>query len=347
KMVYSKVNDILMRNIVDPEYEQFKDTLIKMNELAKILRKEKVSRGYIDFELDEAKIVQDETGKAIDIKRRIREDGEKLIEDFMIAANESVAERFSYLDLPFIYRVHDIPDSEKISKFLNLIKILGYQVTSRKNDFSNKGLQNLLEELSDKKEFAILSSLLLRSMKKAVYQTDNIGHFGLASKMYCHFTSPIRRYPDLTVHRLIRLFLLENKINMETINAVNSDLDEIALQCSEREQAAEKAERDVEDMKMAEYMESHIGETFHGVISTITTYGFFVELDNLIEGLVHINSLKGDYYVYVEDLLSLIGQNTKKTYRLGDEVDVKLVGASKETSMIDFELVGDKNGDKK
>lgn len=347
KMTYEKVNDIIMRNIVDPEYMPFKDTLIKMNELAKILRREKEKRGYIDFELEEAKVVQDENGKAIDIKRRFREDGEKLIEDFMIAANETIAERFTHLDLPFVYRVHDIPDSEKISRFLNLIKVLGYQVTSRKNDFSNLGLQKLLEELSDKKEFTILSALLLRSMKKAVYQTNNIGHFGLASKMYCHFTSPIRRYPDLMVHRLTRLFLFENEINMETINEVNNILDPIALQCSEREQAAEKAERDVEDMKMAEYMESHVGEVFHGVISTITNYGFFVELDNLIEGLVHINSLKGDFYVYVEDLLSLIGQNTKKTYRLGDEVDVKLVGASKEASTIDFELAGDKNGNKK
>ncbi len=348
KMTYEKVNDIIMRNVVDPEYAPYKDVLIKMNELAKILRKEKEQRGYIDFELEEAKIVQDENGKAIGVKRRFREDGEKLIEDFMIAANETIAERFTHLDLPFVYRVHDIPDSEKITKFLNLIKILGYQVTSRKNDFSNQGLQKLLAELSDKKEFDILSALLLRSMKKAVYQTNNIGHFGLASKMYCHFTSPIRRYPDLIVHRLTRLFLFENEINMETINVINSDLDEIALQCSEREQAAEKAERDVEDMKMAEYMESHIGEIFHGVISTITNYGFFVELDNLIEGLVHINVLKGDYYVYVEDLLSLIGQNTKKTYRLGDEVDVKVIGASKESSTIDFELVaGDKDGNKK
>ncbi len=347
KMTYEKVNDIIMRNIVDTEYEPFKDVLIKMNELAKILRKEKEQRGYIDFELEEAKVVQDETGKAIDIKRRHREDGEKLIEDFMIAANESVAERFTHLDLPFIYRVHDIPDSDKIARFLNLIKILGYQVTSKKNDFSNKGLQKLLEELSDKKEFTIISALLLRSMRKAVYQTNNIGHYGLASKMYCHFTSPIRRYPDLMVHRLSRLFLFENKINMETINNVNMDLNEIALQCSEREQAAEKAERDVEDMKMAEYMESHIGEEFHGIISTITNYGFFVELENLIEGLVHINTLKGDFYVYVEELLSLIGQSTKKTYRLGDEVNVKLIGASKESSTIDFELVGDKNGNKK
>lgn len=347
KMTYEKVNDIIMRNIIDSEYAPFKDVLIKMNELAKILREVKEKRGYIDFELEEAKVVQDENGKAIDIKRRFREDGEKLIEDFMIAANESIAERFTHLDLPFVYRVHDIPDNEKITKFLNLIKVLGYQVTSRKNDFSNQGLQKLLAELSDKKEFDILSALLLRSMKKAVYQTNNIGHFGLASKMYCHFTSPIRRYPDLIVHRLTRLFLFENKINMETINEVNSNLDEMALQCSEREQAAEKAERDVEDMKMAEYMESHIGEMFHGVISTITNYGFFVELDNLIEGLVHINALKGDYYVYVEDLLSLIGQNTKKTYRLGDEVNVKVIGASKEASTIDFELVGDKDGNKK
>ena len=208
-------------------------------------------------------------------------------------------------------------------------------------------MQKLLNQLKDVPQYKILSSMLLRSMRKAVYQKDNIGHFGLGSKCYTHFTSPIRRYPDLEVHRLLRKYLYENKIDNETIDYYNSNLDYIATQASEREQASVDAEREVDDMKMAEYMEKHIGEEYDGVISGVESFGLFVELDNLIEGLVHVNSLKGDYYNYVEELLCLIGQNTKKRYTLGDKVRVKVVGASKEARTIDFELVGDKNdGDK-
>jgi len=252
------------------------------------------------------------------------------------------------MELPFIYRVHEKPDSEKIDRFLNLIKVLGYKLKNKPRDFSNRNLQKLLEELKEKKEFAILSALLLRSMKKAVYQTNNVGHFGLASNRYTHFTSPIRRFPDLQVHRLIRTYLFLNDLSMTTIQNIEQELDFIAEHSSIMEQASEKAERDVFDMKAAEYMEGHIGEEFTGTIDTVANYGFYVELDNLIEGLVHISSIKGDYYIYVEELLSLIGQKTKKTYRLGDRVKVKLVGASKESSLIDFEIVtGDKNGNKK
>lgn len=347
QMTYKKVNDILMRNICQDEYLPFKDTLLKMNELAHILRANKVHRGYIDFDLDEAKIIQNSEGKAIGVEKRIREDGEKLIEDFMIAANESIATYISNMELPFIYRVHENPDSEKIDRFLNLIKVLGYKLKNKARDFSNKNLQQLLEELKEKKEFGVLSALLLRSMKKAVYQTNNVGHFGLASKKYTHFTSPIRRYPDLQVHRLIRTYLFLNDLSITTIQNIEQELDFIAEHSSVMEQASEKAERDVFDMKAAEYMEGHIGEEFTGTIDTVANYGFYVELDNLIEGLVHISSIKGDYYIYVEELLCLIGQKTKKTYRLGDKIKVKLVGASKESSLIDFEIVtGDKNGNK-
>lgn len=347
QMTYKKVNDILMRNICQDEYLPFKDTLLKMNELAHILRANKVHRGYIDFDLDEAKIIQNSEGKAIGVEKRIREDGEKLIEDFMIAANESIATYISNMELPFIYRVHENPDSEKIDRFLNLIKVLGYKLKNKARDFSNKNLQQLLEELKEKKEFGVLSALLLRSMKKAVYQTNNVGHFGLASKKYTHFTSPIRRFPDLQVHRLIRTYLFLNDLSITTIQNIEQELDFIAEHSSVMEQASEKAERDVFDMKAAEYMEGHIGEEFTGTIDTVANYGFYVELDNLIEGLVHISSIKGDYYIYVEELLCLIGQKTKKTYRLGDKIKVKLVGASKESSLIDFEIVtGDKNGNK-
>ena len=348
KMTYKKVNDIIMRNIIAPDYEPFADTLVKMNELAHILRKEKIQRGYIDFELDEAKIVQDENGVAIDVIRRLREDGEKLIEDFMIAANETVANHIYNMDLPFVYRIHGNPKPDKVDDFMNMVKILGYKIDARVGDLSTKTMQNILVQLKDKPEYPILSSLLLRSMMKAEYSTDNIGHFALASKAYCHFTSPIRRFPDLTVHRLLKKYLVEHDLSMPTIENLESQLVQVAQHSSEREVAAVDAERDVDDMKMAEYMEQHIGEEYDGTIDTITDFGFFVELENLVEGLVHVQSLKGDYFTYVPELLAMVGKSTKKTYRLGDKVRVKCVGANKATSMVDFEIVKvDKNGNSK
>lgn len=347
KMTYKKVNDIIIRDIVAPGYEEFVDDLKLMNELHKILRKEKINRGYINFEIDEAKIIQDENGKAIDVVKRVREEGEMLIEDFMIAANETVAGHIFQMDLPFIYRVHEDPKPEKIEEFMNLVKILGYKLTGNVNSITPKTMDNILSQLKDKKEFEILSALLLRSMRKAEYSKDNLGHFGLASRAYTHFTSPIRRYPDLVVHRLLKKYLVENDMSMTTIQTLDSSLIEIAQHSSERERAAVDAERDVLDMKMAEYMEDHIGEEYEGMINTITNFGFFVELPNLVEGLVHVQSLKGDYFTYVPEILAMIGKSTKKMYRLGDKVKVKCVAASKEASMVDFELVGEKeDGDK-
>ncbi len=347
KMTYSKVNDILMRDIVDPEYTPFVNTLKEMNKLAHILRKEKIARGYIDFNLSEPEIIQDENGKAIDVVKVIREDGEKMIEDFMIAANETVASHIYNMDLPFIYRVHGEPKSEKIDDFVNLLKLLGYQLQTRVIDLNPKTMQNILKELDDKPEFSILSSMLLRSMKKAEYSKENTGHFGLASKAYTHFTSPIRRFPDLTVHRLLKKYLVEKDFSMQTIDYLNNSLVTIAEHSSEREVASQEAERDVADMKMAEYMEEHIGECYNAIIDSVTSYGFYVELENLVEGLVHVNNLKGDYYEYVPELLSLIGKSTKKTYRIGDKVYVRCINASKETSLIDFEIVEEKNGNSK
>ena len=339
KMTYKKVNDVIVRNVVPEGYEQFVDDLKLMNDLHHILRKEKVNRGYINFELDEAKIIQDENGKAIDVVKRIREEGEMLIEDFMIAANETVATHIYNMDLPFIYRVHDVPKPEKIEDFMNFVRILGYKITGDVRDITPKSMQNILDQLKDKKEFEILSNLLLRSMRKAEYSKDNIGHYGIASKAYTHFTSPIRRFPDLVVHRLLKKYLVENDMSMTTIKTLENSLVDIAKQSSERERAADEAERDVLDMKMAEYMEDHIGEEYDGIIDTITNFGLFVELPNLIEGLVHVQTLKGDYFNYIPEQLAMIGKSTKKTYRLGDKVRVKCVAASKEASMIDFELV--------
>ncbi len=347
QMTYKKVNDILMRNIVADDYKPFENQLLLMNELAHILRKEKIQRGYIDFDLDENKIIQDELGRAIDVIRRVREDGEILIEDFMIAANETVASHIYNMNLPFIYRTHDLPNAEKIEDFVNLVKLLGYQLKNKPLKITPLTMQKMLDELKDKEEFPVLSSILLRSMKKADYRIENIGHFGLASKTYTHFTSPIRRYPDLMVHRLLRKYLFNNEINMDVVKYEESTLPGIALQCSEREVASVEAEREVTSMKSAEYMENHIGEVFKGHISGITNFGIFIELDNLIEGLVHVSTLKGEYFEYVPELFSMIGKSSKKSYRLGDKISVKLVAASKATSTIDFEIQEEPNGNKK
>lgn len=348
QMTYKKVNDILMRNIVAEDYEPYADTIKLMNECAHILRKHKENRGYIDFEIDEAKILCDENGICNGVTVYEREDGEKLIEDFMIAANETVATHLFNMDLPFIYRVHGTPKTQKIDSFIHLVSLMGYKIIGKFKELNPKSMQKILSQLIDKPEYPILSEILLRSMQKAVYSKDNIGHFGLGSKCYTHFTSPIRRYPDLTVHRLLRTYLFENQINNETINYWDNNLDELALNCSMREQASDNAEREVDDMKMAEYMESHIGEVYEGRITTVTNFGMFVALDNLIEGLVHVNTLEDDFYTYVPDLMSIVGQETKKRYRLGDRVKIKVIAASKEARTIDFVLLdGDKRGNKK
>lgn len=347
QMTYKNVNKILDENIIPEGYGEFADTLKLMHELSKILRQEKINRGYIDFGIDEAKVIQDENGKAIDIVKRVQGTGEKLIEDFMIAANETVATHISNMDLPFIYRVHDLPNAEKIEDFSNLIKQMGYQIHTNLNKITPVTMQKLLNEFRDKDEFVILSDMLLRSMKKAIYSTNNIGHFGLASKNYTHFTSPIRRFPDLTVHRLLRTYLFENRIDMETINFNAKYLIDVAEHSSETEVNSVEAERDVLDMKMAEYMESHIGEEYEGIISGVTNFGMFVELDNLIEGLVHISTLDG-FYTYVPEMLSLISANKKNKYRIGDKVKIIVTNANKNQGIIDFELVkGEKNGNSK
>ena len=348
QMTYKRVNDILMRNIVAEDYKPYALTIQNMNSLAHILRKNKERRGYIDFDIDEPKILCDHDGKCIDVKKDGREDGEKLIEDFMIAANETVATHVYNMGLPFIYRVHGTPKTEKIDSFIKLVSLMGYHLVGNFHDMKPKSMQKILSQIADKPEFPILSDILLRSMQKAVYSKDNIGHFGLGSTCYTHFTSPIRRYPDLMVHRLLRTYLFENKIDDVTIDYWDNSLDSIALNCSEREQASDQAEREVDDMKMAEYMESHIGEVYKGIITTVTNFGLFVMLDNLIEGLVHINTLEGDFYTYLPDLMSIVGQETKKRYRIGDTVKIKVVSASKEARTIDFVLLdGDKRGNKK
>ena len=338
KMTYKNVNKIIMENTIPEGYEDFVSKLMLMQELAHILRKAKNDKGYIDFGLDEAKIVQDENGKAIDVVRRIQLEGEKLIEDFMIVANETIATHINNMDLPFVYRIHGEPRAEKIEDFLNLVKMMGYTLNVNTNDITPKTMQSILANLKGKKGFEILSDMLLRSMKKAIYSTNNIGHFGLASKIYTHFTSPIRRFPDLMVHTLLHKYLFECKADMDTVRYYESNLPNVCEIASEREVAAIEAEREVLDMKMAEYMEDHVGEEYTGIVSGVTNFGIFVELPNLVEGLVHISTLKG-FYTHVPELLSLVSENNIK-YTIGDSVKIKVTAASKVTRTIDFEIIG-------
>ena len=338
QMTYKKVNSILEKNVVPEGYEPYAETLRQMSELATILRKAKVKRGYINFDIDEAKILVDENCKPTEITVRERGVGENLIEDFMIAANECVATHIYFMNLPFIYRVHEVPKEEKIRSFLGFVSNLGYSVPGDIKDTKPTTMQRILKSLEDKPEYKILSSLLLRCMQKAVYKPVNLGHYGLASSCYTHFTSPIRRYPDTTVHRLLRTYLFDNKIDNSTIHKWEEKLVYIADHSSDREMASVDCEREVEDMKMAEYMESHIGEEFDGMISSVTSFGMFVELDNLIEGLVSLRDMP-DFFVYDEERMTLTGEKSHVKYTIGERVRVKVVRASKEDKTIDFEVV--------
>lgn len=340
QMTYKKVNKVLEEDIIPEGYEEFADKLRLMKELASILRANKVKKGYIDFDIDEAKIIVDENGEAIDVVLRERGTGEKLIEDFMIAANEAVASNFFYMEYPLVYRVHGEPNEEKMTKFMRLVSILGYKVTANLNKLTPKTIQNILDQLKDKKEYYILSSQMLRSMQKAVYDTKNIGHFGLASKIYCHFTSPIRRYPDLSVHRSIRKCLLGGSEALENIKKWEAKLPMIAEQSSLKERASIECEREVDDMKMAEYMMKHIGEEYKGIITGVMSFGFFVQLPNMVEGLVHVEDLKGEFYTYDESTFSLTSPKNKRGFRLGDEVEVVVKAASKENHTVDFFIKG-------
>ena len=338
QMTYKKVNQVIEKNEIPEGYEPFVNDLKLMDELSQIIRKAKINRGYIDFDVDEAKIIVDENCHPTDIVLRNRGRGENLIEDFMIQANECVATHIFYMDLPFIYRVHEYPKEEKIRDFISFVQSLGYTVKFNTKDISPKTIQNLINQLKDKKEFKVLSSLLLRNMQKAIYLPQNLGHYGLASKCYTHFTSPIRRYPDTTVHRLLRTYLFNDDMSNQTINKWQEKLVYIAENSSFKERESVECEREVEDMKMAEYMEDHIGEEYKGIISGVTNFGMFIQLDNLVEGLIHVNDMK-DYFSFDEVTQSLIGERTKEKFTLGDEVLIKVKAASKEAKTIDFELV--------
>lgn len=311
-----------------------------MAELASILRKKRMLRGAIDFDFKEAKVLVDEKGKPYDVIIRERSVAERLIEEFMLLANETVAEHFHWLNVPFIYRIHEKPNEEKLRRFLEFITNFGYVVKGTGNNIHPRALQQILDEVRGKPEEMVISTVMLRSMKQAKYHPESVGHFGLSTEFYTHFTSPIRRYPDLIVHRLIRKYLLEGKIDEKTQMKWASILPEIAEHSSNMERRAVDAERETDDLKKAEFMLDKIGEEFDGIISSVTNFGMFVELPNTVEGLVHVSYMTDDYYHYDERHYAMIGERTGNVYRIGDEITVRVVNVDKEERSIDFEIVG-------
>lgn len=339
RMTYNYANKVLNREKFPKEYTNFIDFLDTANELAHILRHKRDLAGAIDFDTKEAKVVLNSKGKVADIVIRERGDAEKLIEEMMLVANETVAEHMRWLELPYIYRIHEKPMVKKLQKLMTTLSPLGYHLKGSLEDIHPKALAALLESSKGQPEHSLVSMMVLRSMSKAKYSEECLGHFGLADEYYSHFTSPIRRYPDLLGHRLIHTFLFDEKTDMETIQHFENRVPELAKSSSDAELVAVDMERDVEDMKKAEYMLNHIGEEFDGMISSVTRFGFFVELENTIEGLVHISELKGDYYEFDDFKNRLVGQKTGQIYSLLDPIRVRCIKANKTEGNIDFEVV--------
>lgn len=337
QMTYNCVNEILENNKVPEGYEPYVEDLKLMNELSNILRRKMVNHGYLEFNRPEAKILVDEKCHPYKIELRSQRTGEKLIENFMIVANETVAGYIEDMKVPGIYRVHDKPNKEKLQVFLKFLNHKGYNINADINKFKVLDYQRLLKLFEGKDDEIILNTLAIQTMAKAKYSDVNIGHFGIASKRYAHFTSPIRRYPDLTLHRLVKEYTEHN--NPQTVSYWQKKLFDIANQSSKKEQDAINCERDVEKMKKAEYMEDHIGEVFNGIISGVCEFGMFVELENTVEGLVRIEDIPGDYYLYNKDLNAMLGRKNKNRYVYGDKVTVEVIKASRETAQVDFKII--------
>ena len=340
RMTYTNVKKILEDK--DPEvmeeYKELVPMFEKMAELASILRKRRMKRGSIDFDFPETKVILNDKGEPIDIKPYDRNVATKLIEDFMLIANETVASHFFWQEIPFVYRTHENPDTEKIHKLSTFINNFGYSLHIGADEVHPKELQKLLKKIEGTDEEALISRLTLRSMKQARYTTACTGHFGLAASYYCHFTSPIRRYPDLQIHRIIKE-TLRGRMNAKRIEHYEGILDEVTKQSSQMERRADEAERETIKLKKCEYMAKHVGEEFEGVISGVTEWGFFVELPNTVEGLVRVTELKDDFYQFYEDTYELVGEATNKRYKLGQKVKVVVESTDKLMRTIDFALV--------
>ena len=337
RMTYTSVKKIIEDH--DPaEMEAYRELVPmfeQMNELAGILREKRRKRGSIDFDFSECKIIVDEKGKPLDIRPYERNQATKLIEDFMLIANETVAEDFFWQELPFVYRSHENPDNEKITKLGIFINNFGYSIHIGQDEIHPKELQKLLRKIEGTPEEAVISRLCLRSMKQAKYTTFCDGHFGLATRYYCHFTSPIRRYPDLQIHRIIKENL-RGGLSEKRIRHYEQCLPEVAANSSRTERRAEEAERDVEKLKKIEYMADKIGEVYEGVISGVTSWGMYVELPDTVEGMVRLADLQDDYYIFDEAHMQLVGEHRKKTYKLGQRLQVEIVAADKMLKVIEM-----------
>ena len=328
-------NDIKLLEECKKYIKHFK----QMEELAKILKKRREKQGSLNLDIPETKIVLDKDGFAIDVKKYELSFANEIIEQFMLTANETVAETFYWLEAPFIYRVHEEPDEDKILELNKFLYNFGYKIKGSKDNIHPKAFAEVLEDIKGKEEERVISTLILRTLKVARYESENKGHFGIASKYYCHFTSPIRRYPDLFIHRVISKYLSDNyNVNEETLEKYNEQATNYANQSSEREKVAQKVERDSIDIKKAEFMQDKIGEEFEGIVSSITSFGMFVELESTVEGLIRFENLGDEYFIYDENRKTLTGEKTKTTYKIGDKVKIRVIHADKITRQIDFEI---------
>ena len=323
-------------NRYKPYFSEFK----LMEELALILKHKRLEQGYLNLDIPESKIELDIDGRVTNIKKYETTFANEIIEQFMLTANETIAEKFFWLDAPFIYRVHEKPDYEKVQELNKFLFNFGLKIKANKDNIYPKEFAKILEEVQGKEEEKVVSNLVLRTLKVARYEAINEGHFGIASKYYCHFTSPIRRYPDLFIHRIISKYLEDNYDVEETfVEEYKKQAEERAKQSSERESIATKVERESEDIKKAEYMESRIGEEYEGIISSVTSFGIFVELENTVEGLIRFDDLGDEYFIYDEDRKMLIGEHTKTTYKIGDKINIRVKDASKLMRTVDFEKI--------
>lgn len=339
-LINSKYTD--EEKIIVKKYEKYVKHFKLMAELATILKKRRESKGYLNLDIPEAKIILDKRGIAIDIQKYELNFANEIIEQFMLTANETIAERFFWIEAPFIYRVHETPDEDKIKELNQFLFNFGYKIKGNLEEIHSKAFAEIIEKIKGKDEERLISNLILRTLKVAKYESENKGHFGIASKYYCHFTSPIRRYPDLFIHRIISKYIDKNYgVSEEWKEKYREQATLMATNSSEREKIAQKAERDSVDIKKAEFMQNKIGEVYEGMVSSITAFGMFVELDNTIEGLIRFEDLGKEYFIYDENRKTLVGEKTKKSYKIGDKVKIKVIKADKQLREIDFAIVNE------
>lgn len=340
RMTYTEVSDILEKDDekLKKTFAKVADDFFTAEKLARILMKRREKRGAIDFDFPEAKIILNNDGDVVDIVQYERRISNRIIEEFMLITNETVAEHFFWLNMPFVYRVHETPAHEKIETLNKFISTFGYVIKGDLESVHPKALQGIIEQIHGKTEEKAISTIMLRSLKQARYSPECVGHFGLAAQYYSHFTSPIRRYPDLQIHRIIKEFL-NGKISQKRQDQLAQIVDYASTQSSEREREAELAERDVKDIYKARYMEDRVGEEFVGIVSSVTSFGMFIELDNTVEGLVRLADMGDDYYIFDENTFTILGERTKKMYRIGDVVKIKVEKVNVDFKEIDFKLL--------